>query len=126
MTAQWTYWLLLDVVEGVAAGVDNLALDLVGPSAVVPQAARAVSDVTCGHSQGLSVVERLDGGEGLGVLVEEVGKFGEHLSTVTRCHVSPATLKRLAGCCDGDVDICSKEYQYMFVSELLEWRDCSY
>jgi hypothetical protein len=52
-----TYWLLLGVVEGVVRGLDDLALDLVGPTAVVSQATSARTHITLGHVDGLAIVQ---------------------------------------------------------------------
>jgi len=100
-----THWLLPDVVESVWCGVDDLALDLVCPTTVVSQAASGEADVTLGHGQGLSVVERLNGAESVNVGLEEVGQLGKHLATVTWGDLPPGTLESLACSGDSDIDI---------------------
>lgn len=98
--------LLLDVVEGLSSGVDNLALDLVGPAGVVSQAADDVRDVGGGHCDGLAVVERLDGGKGVYFPLAQVGELVEELATALRGGVLPlAMLEGLAGGSNGNVDI---------------------
>ena len=100
-----TDWFLLQVVEGVGCGVDDLALDLVGPAAVVSQAADTHADVDLGHVGGLAIVESLNGGEELSVLLEEVGERAKQLATVLWSHLSPWAIESLACCGDGNVDI---------------------
>jgi len=51
-----THRLLPDVVEGVRAGIDDLALNLVRPTAVVSQAGSASINITLGHADGLAIV----------------------------------------------------------------------
>ena len=97
--------LLADVVEGVRGGVDGLALNLVGPTAVVAQAAGAHADVDLGHVDGLAVVERLDGGEEVEVLLEQLREAVQQLAAVLRRLLPPGALEGLAGGGDGDVDI---------------------
>lgn len=107
MLAWWlqTYRLLLDVVEGRGVGVDNLALNLVGPSTVVSQAARGGHDITGGHGNGLSVVERLNGGKGLDLTLHQVGKLAEKLATVATGLVPPCAFKSFAR--GGDLSLIS-------------------
>ena len=77
-----THRLLADVVEGVRSGVDHLAGDLVGPAAVVPQAADAHTDVGLSHGDGLAAVERLRGGKEVEILLEEIRELHEQLAAV--------------------------------------------
>jgi hypothetical protein len=98
--------LLPDVVEGIRAGVDNLTLNLVCPTTVVPQAASCGRNVNVlGHAESLAVVEGLDGGEQIGILLEEIGKLHKELSAVLGCLLSPWAVEGLACSIDGDVDI---------------------
>ena len=98
-------WLLLDVVEGVGGGVDDLALNLVGPAAVVAESANAHGDVDLGHADGLAVVEGFDRGEEIGVLFKQAGELVQELATVFRGFLPPRALESLAGGGNGDVDI---------------------
>lgn len=100
-----TDWLLADVVEGVWGGVDDLALDLVCPAAVVPQAASAHADVHLRHGDGLAVVERLNRSEQVKVLLEQVGEVHKQLATVLWGLLPPWALECLAGCCYCNIDI---------------------
>jgi hypothetical protein len=97
--------LLLDVVESVGGGVNDLALDLVRPTTVVPQAADAHADVDLGHGDGLAVVERLNRGEQVQVLLEQVGELHEKSATVLWGLFPPWALEGLACGGDGNVDI---------------------
>lgn len=84
-----TNGLLLNVVESVGSGVNDLAGDLVRPTTVVSEAANAHADVDLGHGNSLSVVERLDRGEEINVLLEEVGEVHEQLAAVLGCLLPP-------------------------------------
>jgi hypothetical protein len=98
--------LLPDVVEGIGAGIDNLTLNLVCPTTVVPQAASCSRNVNAlGHAESLAVVEGLDGGEQIGIFFEEIGKLHEKLSAVLGRLLSPWAVEGLACSVDGDVDI---------------------
>ena len=97
--------LLLDVVEGVGGGVGDTALDLVGPAAVVSEAACAHADVDLGHVKGLAVVERLNGCEEVEVLLEQLRELDEELSSVLWGLLPPWALEGLAGRGYGNVDI---------------------
>lgn len=66
-----TYGLLADVVECVGCRIDNLALNLVGPTSVVPQTSSSSCYIdVLSHAEGLAVVESLDSGEKVGILEE--------------------------------------------------------
>ena len=101
-----TYGLLADVVECVGCCVDNLALNLVGPTSVVPQTSSSSRYIdVLGHAEGLAVVESLDSGEKVGILEEQVGELAKKLSAVLGCLLPPGPVEGLAGRLDGDVDI---------------------
>lgn len=100
-----THRLLLRVREGIRVGVNDLALDLVGPAAIVSQTAHDAGDIALGHGDGLAVVERLDGGEQVDVLLQEVGEVDQVLAPVLGCLLSPHALEGLARRGDGYVDI---------------------
>ncbi len=92
-----TYRLLASVVEGVRSGVNDLAGDLVGPAAVVPQAADAHAEVGLSHGDGLAVVERFDGGKQVKILLEEIRELHEQLAAVLWGLFPPWTIESLAG-----------------------------
>lgn len=100
-----TNWLLLDVVEVVWVGIDDLALDLVGPAGVVVEATRGHADIDLGHGDSLAVVKSLDGSEKVEVLLEEIGETVEKLSAVLWRLTSPWALECLTGSGNGDVYI---------------------
>jgi hypothetical protein len=100
-----THGLFPDVVEGIWAGVDNLALDLVGPAGIVPQTANASTDVSFGHGNGLSIIQRLASGEFVEILLEEVGELVEQLPALLRCHLFPFAIESLACGRNSNVDI---------------------
>lgn len=93
------------VVELVRANVERLALDLVGPPAVVPDAPGDGADVPPRHADGLSVVERLNGGELLRVGLDEVGELQEQAAALAGGGGPPGALEGLAGGGDGGIDI---------------------
>lgn len=85
--------------------VNGLALDLVGPTTVVPKAAGDGTDVTLGHRNGLSVVERLDGGKQVKVLLDKFGEVGQEPASLSRSSLLPLALKGLAGSLDCNINI---------------------
>lgn len=101
-----TYGLLADVVELVGCSIDDLALNLVGPAAIVSQAASAAGNIdVLGHAEGLAVVQCLDCSEEVGILLKELGEFHEKLSAVLGCLFSPWAVEGFACGGDGNVDI---------------------
>lgn len=97
--------LVLGEVESSRLGVDDLSVDLVGPSSVVSQAAGGAQNVTTGVCQTLSVVERLDGREHGDVLLKEVGELGQQAAAVGCADLGPGAVESSSGSLDGDVDI---------------------
>lgn len=93
-----THRLLLDVVEGIGGGVNDLALNLVGPTSVVSDAADGSTDITLGHGEGLAVVERLDRRKLIGVALHQLGKLVEVLSALLGCDFPPLALEHLPCC----------------------------
>jgi hypothetical protein len=100
-----TYRLVSGVVEHVGLDIDGLASDLVGPASVVANAANNSTDVTTGHVDGLSVVQRLDGGKKIGVLLANVGELVHELTSLMGSNLLPCRLEGLAGRGYGKVDI---------------------
>ena len=100
-----TNGLVAGVGQGLGVGVDDLAVHLVRPAAIVSQARRRVGDVTHGHGERLAVVQGLNTSQQLGVLLEEVGQLGQHAAAVRRGDLGPGAVESLAGGLDGDVDI---------------------
>lgn len=72
-----TNGLVAGVVEAAGVGVDGLAVDLVGPAAVVTDAASRVGHVQPGHAHSLAIVKGFDVGEDLGITLEEVSQLGQ-------------------------------------------------
>ena len=107
MWSAWavTYRLLPRVVKHVGRDINRLALNLVGPAAVVAYAADDGADVAARHADGLAIVERLDRGEQVGVLLAELGELEEQDAALLRRRVAPRRLKGLAGRLDGQVDV---------------------
>src|ERR1043166_730933 len=85
--------LLLDVVERLMVRINDLALDLVRPSGVVPQAGGAARDVALCERDGLAVVQGLDGGELEQVALEQVRELEHHAPAVPRADLAPGSLE---------------------------------
>lgn len=92
-----TYGLGSGVVEHIGSNINGLALDLVGPTTVVSEAANNSTDITTGVGDGLSVVKRLNSGEEVEVLLGEVGELEEKVSSGLGSSVLPLAIKSLAG-----------------------------
>jgi hypothetical protein len=100
-----THRLLLDVVERVVRRVHDLSLNLIRPSAIVPQAAGAGANIALCKRQRLAVVQRLDGGELQQVALKQVRELDQHAAAVARADLAPGALKGVARGLDGEVDI---------------------
>jgi hypothetical protein len=96
---------LSGVCEGVGVCVDDLALDLVSPPTIVSQAASNQADVNLCHSNSLSVVERFDSGEEVGILLNEIGEVDQQLAAVLWGLLSPDCPVCLSGSGYRDIDI---------------------
>ena len=104
-TITCTHGLETGVGEGVGVGIDGLALDLVGVAGVVAEAADDGTDVTLRHGDGLAVVQGLDGGEEVCVLLGDIGQLVQKLASLLRGDFAPLALEGLAGCGYSNVDI---------------------
>lgn len=82
-----------------------LSLNLVCPATIVPYAADDGTYVTTGIGDGLAVVKRLDSGEELSVLLEEIGQLEQQAAPLVWCCQPPYTVEGLAGSSYGDVDV---------------------
>jgi hypothetical protein len=100
-----TYRLLAGVVEHVGGNVQRLALDLVGPATVVADASNDGANVAPGHGDGLAIVQRLDGGEELGVLLGKISELEDQAGSVARGGGSPCCVEGLAGGGHGQIDV---------------------
>jgi hypothetical protein len=100
-----TYGLGSGVVEHLGSNINGLALDLVGPTTVVSEAANNSTDIATGVGDGLSVVERLNSGEEVEVLLSEVGELEEEVASGLGSGLPPLALESLAGSGDSQVDI---------------------
>lgn len=100
-----TYRLGAGVVEHVGGDVNGLAVNLVGPSTVVADARNNGTNIATGHGDGLSVVERLDGGEEVDVLLSNIGELEHQLAALVCAGLAPCRVESLAGGGDSQVDI---------------------
>lgn len=92
-------------MEHVWADVESLSLDLVCPTSIVPYAADDGGDVSLCHGDGLAIVQRLDRGKQVSVLLEEVGQLQQVQTPLLGCRVPPYALKGLSGSGDRSIDI---------------------
>jgi hypothetical protein len=92
-------------VEHLGSNINGLALDLVGPTTIVSEAANNGTNIATGVGDGLSVVERLDSGEKVEVLLSEVGKLKEEVASSLGSGLLPLAIESLAGSSDSQVDI---------------------
>ena len=97
--------LLSGVVERVGGDIDGLALNLIGPTAVVADGANDGANIATGHGDGLAIVERLNSGEEVEVLLDQVGELQEVDTTLLGSDLAPGTLESLAGSLNGNIDI---------------------
>lgn len=93
------------VRKGLRVGVDNLALDLVGPASIVSQGSRRRTNIALGDGKGLSIVKRLDSSQSVDILLHQVGEFGQQFTSVLRGLLLPWALECLAGGRNGNIDI---------------------
>lgn len=78
------YGLGSGVVEHLGGNVNSLALDLVGPTTVVSEAANNGANIATGVGDRLSVVERLNSSEEVKVLLSNIGKLQEKVASALR------------------------------------------
>ena len=99
------YGLAARIVEGVRVGLDDFAMDFIGPPAIVSNAADGGAKVGAGHHDALAVVERFDGCDGVQVRLHQVCQLHKVLSSLLGCDFFPFSLKGLARCGNGNVDV---------------------
>lgn len=92
-------------MEHVWADVEGLSLNLVCPTSIVPYAADDGGDVSLCHRDGLSIVQRLDRGKQVSVLLEEVGQLQQVQAPLLGCGVPPYALESLPGGGDRSINI---------------------
>ena len=93
------------VIEGVRVGVNDFAVNLVGPSTVVSNAAHGGGHVPASHHDALAIVQRLNGRERLRILLEQVGELEEIPGSLLGSDLFPFSLEGLSRCRNGDIDI---------------------
>lgn len=62
-------------------------------------------DITLCHANSLSIVERLNSSQHVGILLNQVGQVIKVLATLFWCNLLPGSLVRLARSCYGNIDI---------------------
>ncbi|KAH3664621.1 hypothetical protein OGATHE_003436 [Ogataea polymorpha] len=91
-------------VVGIAR-VDVLAGQLVGPASARSDVVDHERHVTLGQLQSLTVVERLNCGEGILVSLEQLGQVPQGLATNSRVGGAPRTLEGLLCGVDSNIDV---------------------
>lgn len=92
-------------MEHVWRNINRLALNLVGPAAIVPNATNNGANISTSHGDGLAIVKGLDGSKELKVLLDQVGKLKQQVSTLLRGNLAPRALEGIASSLDGNVDV---------------------
>ena len=103
------------ISEGEVVSLNDLAVDLVGPSAVVLETVSRGSNITLGNAESLSVVESLDGSKSVNFTVKELAEFLEELATGLGGQLAPRAfdiVEGLSGGIDGNVDILLGSFLY--------------
>lgn len=93
------------VVEHVGGNVKSLSLNLVGPATIVANASDNSADITSGQADGLAVVQRLDSGEKIEVLLSQIGQLEHQAASLAGCDSFPCCVESLAGCGNGKIDV---------------------
>lgn len=93
----------------------RLALDLIGPTTIVPYGTNDGTKITTGHVDGLAIVEGLDGGQEICVLLQKVGQLQQHATSLVGCCLLPWALECLASSGNGDI--------YIFLGGLVDLAD---
>ena len=70
-------------------GVNDLALDLVGPSTVISQAASDHRNINLGHAKGLSIVQGLESSQLVGISVDQLRELDEVAASLFWSDLAP-------------------------------------
>lgn len=100
-----TNGLVACVGKGIGVGVNGLAVDLVGPSGVVADAANGVTHVNLGYVESLAVVSGLQSSQVVNVPLHQVGQLGQQAAALGGDHLAPGALESLTGRGDSSVNI---------------------
>jgi hypothetical protein len=93
------------VGKGIWVCVDNLALNLVGPTTIVSQAASNHRNINLCHTDRLPVVERLNSSQKIEVLLNQIGEVDEELASLLWRLLLPCSLECLAGSSYRDINV---------------------
>ena len=96
---------LLGVVERLGIRLNNLAVDLICPAAVISEASGAHTNVDFGHAECFAIVQGFDRCEEVEVLFEQICQLHQVFSSLLIGDLAPCGLKGFAGNGDGVVDI---------------------
>lgn len=92
-------------MQHVRGDIDSLALNLVGPPSVVPYAADDGANIAPRHGDGLAIVEGLNGGQELRVLLCELGELDQKNAALLGGGLAPGGLEGLPGGGDSKINI---------------------
>jgi hypothetical protein len=92
-------------MEHIWSNIDRLALNLVCPTAVISNAANHRANIASGHADRLAIIERLDRGKELGVLLTYVGKLDHQPASLLGSSVLPAAFEGLPCRRYGQIDV---------------------
>ena len=100
-------------MEHVRSNVHGLALDLIRPASIVPDGSGHSSNITTGHRDGLAIVQGLDGGEKIKVLLDKIGKPEKVDTPLLRRGCPPFALEGFARSSDSNVNILLGSFRYV-------------
>ena len=102
---RWTNRFLLGVVESLRVRLNNFAVNLVCPAAVISEASSAHTDIDLGHAERFAIVQRFNGSKEVEILFEQVCELHEISSSLLCGDVPPGCLEGLTGDRDSVIDI---------------------
>ena len=96
---------LLGIVESLGIRLNDLAVNLVCPAAVISKASGAHTNVDFGHAECFAIVQGFNRREEFEVLFEQICQIHQVFSSLLIGDLTPCGLKGFAGNGDGVVDI---------------------
>ena len=92
-------------MEHIRGNINGLALNLVGPAGIIPDTPDDSANVSLRHGDGLAIVERLNSGKEIDVLLAEISQLVHQNATLRRSGGLPRPAEGLAGGSNCEVDI---------------------
>ena len=96
---------LLGVVESLSVRLNDLAVNLICPAAVISKASGAHANVDFGHAERFAIVQGFNRREDFEVLFKQICQIHQVFSSLLIGDLTPCGLKGFAGNGDGVVDI---------------------